>query len=97
MAHTKVSTDKVFYVEANTDLTLTDTVLKRLARFAGMPDLDGRVATDLDGDGLTNGPNEAEILSTYWGFRVMPVNKVVQRKVADDTIDVANPDESCGY
>ncbi len=73
VADTSVSTSEVYYVEANTDLTLTTSittsVLDRLARFDGKPN------------------PAAGIDPTYWSFRVMAVNKVVQSKVADGTID----------
>ena len=63
--------DEVFYVAANTDVPLTPSVLSKLARFAGMP----------------SPLNSVEGLRTHWGFRVMAVNRVVERAVQDGKID----------
>ena len=78
---TTVAKNEVYYVEANTDLTLTSQVLSRLARFNGTPDPVGK---DANGDGNFN--DAGDVAPTYWAFRVMAVNKVVQGKVADGTI-----------
>ncbi len=67
-ADTTISRNEVYYVEANTDLTLTDSILNTLAKFDGKP-------------------NPTADTPSYWAFRVMAVNKVVQRKTADGTID----------
>lgn len=73
---------EVYFIDASTDVPLTSSVLSTLAKYAGTPDLNGP-----DDDLGTEGDN------TQWGFRVMAVNRVVQRKVADGTINSgASPD-----
>ena len=72
---------EVYYYSAGTDVPLTASVLRQLATFAGTPDLDGNDAND-DGD-ITD---DVDSPATQWGFRVMAVNRVVERNVADDTI-----------
>ena len=67
-----------------------DSILNRLDDYAGKPDLDGlnlnpgdrhtirlQMLTPMD-------PGEYD--PTHWGFRVMAVNRVVQRHAVDGTI-----------
>ena len=70
------SVDEVFYVAANTDVPLTTSVLKKLARFAGKP----------------SPRNSVDALRTHWGFRVMAVNRVVERAVQDGEVEEADDD-----
>ena len=72
--------NQVYFVEATTDIALTGSILNRLDDFAGKPDLDG---VEADDDAT---PPVAAVNPTHWGFRVMAVNKVVQRHAVDGTI-----------
>ena len=82
--------NQVYFVEATTDIALTDSILERLDDFAGKPDLDGRVD-----DEATTGVNESYD-PTHWGFRVMAVNKVVQRHAVDGTISPDTDTDTSG-
>ena len=65
---------QVFYVEANTDVPLTSSVLNKLDDYGGRPSPN----------------NTTSAIRTHWGFRVMAVNRVVQRNVEDGKIDAAD-------
>ena len=70
--------NQVYWVDAGTSITLSTSVLNRLDDYAGKPDLDGFPDPD--------DPTATRTNATHWGFRVMAVNRVVQRNVEDGNI-----------
>jgi hypothetical protein len=83
------SKNVLFYVEASTDLALTSSVLSRLDDFAGAPG-----TFDLNDPPTPN--DAADDTSTHWAFRVMAVNRVVQRHAEDGIIGTGITDDSSG-
>lgn len=69
----------LYYVEASTDLALTTSVLSKLDDFAGAP---GRF--DLNDPATPDDATDDTV--THWGFRVLAVNRVVQRNAEDGVI-----------
>ena len=77
--------NQVYWVDAGTSITLSTSVLGRLDNYTGTPDLAGFDDPDTDAVETDN--------ATHWGFRVMAVNRVVQRDVEDGNIGTpAEPD-----
>ena len=77
--------NQVYWVDASTSLTLSTSVLGRLDNYKGTPDLKG-----FDDPATTD--NVETTNATHWGFRVMAVNRVVQRNVEDGNIGIPADD-----